>query len=72
MGKSLLFQTPPRGMHQLGQGGYQIKALDCPVILTGLQFDNFLDCTKNSDAQVCAGVPLVEEYLPLTRWATSG
>ena len=58
-GKSLLFQTPPGGMHQLRQEGCQIKALDRPLILVGVQFDNFLDCAKNSDAQVCAGVPLV-------------
>ena len=46
-------------MHQLRQEGCQIKALDRPLILVGVQFDNFLDCAKNSDAQVCAGVPLV-------------
>ena len=59
-------------MHQLGQGGYQIKALDCPVILTGLQFDNFLDCTKNSDAQVCAGVPLVINILKCIKFYVCG
>ena len=40
----------------------QSKALDRQLILRTVgveQFDNFLDCAKNSDAQVCAGVPLV-------------
>ena len=41
------------------QEGCQIKALDRPLILVGVQFDNLLDCTKNTEAQVCEGVPLV-------------
>ena len=53
--KSRLFQTPPRGMNQLRQEGSQIKALDHPLILEVVQFDNFLDCSKYLDAKKFCG-----------------